>query len=601
MSLNNAGNGIWLAPHARIIDRTAHKRLPIGDDGFSTAASKSVLVDKTMLIADVLDSGYKATLFCRPRRFGKTLNMTMLKAFFEAAPAGVASQDLFDGTEIWEANNGVYRKHFASYPVVYLSLRTAKGNTWEQTYNALKNLLAAEFARHAYLQESATLDVHDFAQFDAIRNGSASEAAFAGSLLFLARLLRAHYARPVILLVDEYDAPVMAGYSALNGGYYHEVVTFLKQLLTGPLKDGGEVLAFACLTGVQRISKESIFSDLNNLVVSTPLSVISDDRFGFTDAEVAALAEYTGHSGCMEEARAWYDGYRFGRSSVYNPWSVLNYLDSGCEPRDYWGNTSGNTVLGGFVARADEGTLETLYRLCEPHGKVTAPLDLNVVFPDTDASSPALWSMLYLAGYLTTDDPQHSGDMLLAPYHLRIPNREVATLYKREIIDRFTGAVGGIDRYYRIHEALREGNARELTSALQLALDESTSFFDSIAENSAHMLMTGLLYGMLGYLPPRSNAEAGLGRFDLQLVPDAAVGMPSDYVRPLITLEFKFDKSVATDEALRALASEGLEQISAKGYDQSFADGAAVDACAERIRWGIAFAGKRVCAVCERA
>ncbi len=260
VKLQEHGDGIWTAPGARIIDRTGRKRLPIGDDGFERAASGSVLVDKTALIADVLDSGYTATLFCRPRRFGKTLNMTMLKAFLEMEPSGLADASLFEGTEVWEKDGGAYRPHFAAYPVIYLSMRTARGDTWEQTYGALKDTLA--------------------------------------------RLLRIYHNRPVVLLIDEYDVPVMAGYSAPDGGYYREVITFLKCLLTGPLKDGGEVLAFACFSGVQRITKESIFSDLNNVTVSTALSTVSDERFGFTDPEMAALASYLGHVDCIDEVGA---------------------------------------------------------------------------------------------------------------------------------------------------------------------------------------------------------------------------------------------------------------------------------------------------------
>lgn len=263
IELLNCGDGAWTAPGARIIDRTARKRLPIGDDGFERAAVNSVLVDKTALISDVLDSGYTVTLFCRPRRFGKTLNMTMLKAFFESGPSGLADASLFEGAEIWEKDDGAYRSHFAAYPVIYLSMRTAKGDTWEQTYGALKDILAAEIERHSYLSESLAADPAAVELFDRMRTCAAGESDYAGSLLYLARLLRAYHDRPVVLLIDEYDAPVMAGYSAPGGGYYREVVTFLKRLFTGPLKDGGEVLAFACLTGVQRITKESIFSDLN--------------------------------------------------------------------------------------------------------------------------------------------------------------------------------------------------------------------------------------------------------------------------------------------------------------------------------------------------
>lgn len=204
-----------------------------------------MLIDKTAFIAGVLDSGYTATLFCRPRCFGKTLNMTIMKAYFEAPPAGLADPGLFEGTDIWEMGGGAYREHFAAYPVIYLSMRTAKGDTWEQTYGALKDMLAAEFSHHSYLFESSALPDRYEAAAIPLASGTPSESDYAGTLLYLARLLRAHHGRPVVLLVDEHDAPAMAGYSGSDGGCYREVVTFLKRLLTGPLKDDGEVLAFA--------------------------------------------------------------------------------------------------------------------------------------------------------------------------------------------------------------------------------------------------------------------------------------------------------------------------------------------------------------------
>ena len=221
-------DGIVYAPGARLIDRTGRRVLPIGRDGFEPAAESFVLVDKTMLIADVLDSGYAATLFCRPRRFGKTLNMTMLRAFLEDAPDGRSRAALFEGTEVWEAGNGCYRKHQGAYPVVHVSFNTVKKDTWEASYGEIRNLVAVEYERHAYLANSDKLSTHELGFFDSMRSGAASDADVAGSLAALCRLLYKHHGRRVVLLVDEYDAPVMAGYSAPGGGYCREVVTFLK-------------------------------------------------------------------------------------------------------------------------------------------------------------------------------------------------------------------------------------------------------------------------------------------------------------------------------------------------------------------------------------
>lgn len=600
VALVECGNGVRSAPGARIIDRTGRKMLPIGRDGFIPAMEQSVLVDKTMFIADVLDSGYTATLFCRPRRFGKTLNMTMMKAFFEI-PAqsddGVARSSLFEGTEIWDAADGAYRVHQGAYPVVYISFRTAKASEWSATYGAIRNVISSEFARYACLSQSAKISESDRLLYSRIAFGSAPDDDWADSLLSLCRMLRAHYGKTVVLLVDEYDAPVMAGYSAPNGGYYQQVVDFLKRWLTGALKDGGETLAFACLTGVQRISKESIFSDLNNLTVSTSLSSISDDRFGFTDAEVAALAAYLGHDGCMEQAREWYDGYRFGSQDIYNPWSILNYFDRGCVPGVYWTNTSSNGVVGDLVRNADQSTLAQVYSLLEPNGYVASSLDLGVVFPDVGVRADALWSMLYLAGYLTTDlTEEPDNNMALRP--LRIPNREIAQLFRNEVIGRFAAAAGGESRLVAFHRALCSGDEETVLHELDAMVVSSGSTFDFISENSCHLFLLGLCFGIPGYANPLSNREAGYGRYDIRLepvdvVPGGLAAFGALERRPVVTIEVKFSKD---SDSLETLASSALAQISEKGYDREMPAGPAVG----RLRWGVAFSGKRVSIAMER-
>lgn len=417
-------------------------------------------------------------------------------------------------------------------------MRTAKGDTWEQTYDVLKDMLAVEVERHVYLSESIAADPVAVALFDRMRTGAATESDYAGSLLYLARLLRAHHGKPVVLLIDEYDASVMAGYSAPDGGYYREVVTFLKRLLTGPLKDGGEVLAFACLAGVQRISKESIFSDLNNLVVSTALSTDSDERFGFTPAEVASLVAYMGYpdEDYANEARRWYDGYRFGNAEVYNPWSLLNYINYGCSADVYWGNTSGNVVVGDLIRGADESTTEEIYKLLELGGVVWAPLDLGIVFPEMGLKGDALWSMLYLAGYLTTDETALPNDTLsLRP--LRIPNFEVARPYRVEIVERFLGVAGGRARLMLLHEAFMDGDSSVVGVELARIAESAASAFDLTSENSWRMLLLGLLFNMRGYADPVFNREYGLGRPDIRLEP---VKSPfAQGKRPLITIELK--------------------------------------------------------------
>lgn len=594
-SARRSGRFGALAP--RIVDRSGNKRLPIGKDGFAAIAHDSVFVDKTLLVADVLDSNYGVTLFCRPRRFGKTLNMTMLKAFFEIPVDGGSNEDLFEGTSIWDAGDGQYREYLGAFPVIYLSLRTAKGLSWDDAYGALRNLISAEFCRYRAALSDANTGDYEWDVFNRICDGRGSLDDYADSLLFLARLLRSFYKKPVVILIDEYDAPVMAGYSAPNGGYYAEVVSFAKRWLTGALKDGGEALAFACLTGVQRISKESVFSDLNNLVVSTPLTSTFDEYFGFTNGEVKALAEYLGYGDHIEEARSWYDGYRFGGIDVYNPWSVLNYFDRGCVAGVYWANTSSNEIVGELVRTADMETLERVYSLFEDGGYVVAPLDLGVVFPDVGVRESAVWSMLYLAGYLTTDlTDEPDNDMAMRP--LRIPNTEIARIFRNEIVRRFASVTGDRGRLARLHAGLSNGGEAAVTEELTRAL-ASASVFDIVSENSCHLFLLGLCFGMPGYSDPISNRERGRGRFDIQIEPTrvregslAAFGTAAQ--RPYVTIEVKYGKRL-DEEELMLLAKRGLAQIAENGYDEDL-----TGVNAGRLRWGIAFSAKRVTVACER-
>ncbi len=607
-TLTGCGNGVWSAPNARIIDRTGRKMLPIGRDGFVPAARDSVVVDKTMLIADVIDSGYTATLFCRPRRFGKTLNMTMMKAFFEIPPESDPNArdlaPLFEGTDVWEAEGGRYREHQGAYPVVYISFNTVKKYTWQAAFAAIRDVVTREYGRHDYLRASDALNAEDKAYFARVVSGQAGQDELANSLARLCGMLRVHHNRGVVVLIDEYDAPVMAGYTY---GYFNDIVGFLKGWLTGALKDGGEALQWACLTGVQRISKESIFSDMNNLTVSTPLSVISDERYGFTDDEVAALAAYLGYPDCLDEARRWYDGYRFGKIDVYNPWSVLNYFDQGCSPDVYWGNTSSNAVVGDLIRHAEGESLAEIYELIKPGGVVVAPLDLGIVFPDLETHGEALWPMLYLAGYLTTEDTcLPNNKMRLRP--LRIPNAEVAQLYREEIVERFRQTAGGPRRLAALHRALCMGDAQVCQDELAAIMRDSASSFDLTSENSCHMLPFGLLFGVPGYDDPQSNRESGYGRYDIRLAPAtekvfaSAYGAPDR--RPLVTIEVKYlaprdalQDPDALSAQLDALAREALSQIAERAYDE----GHLPQAAEGRLRWGFAFAGKHVAVACERA
>lgn len=586
-------------------DRSGRKRLPIGGDGFERAVEDCVVIDKTMLIADLLDSGNLVTLFCRPRRFGKTFNMSMLRAFFDVEAArrvGAiqerSAKDLFQGFAIWDARGGAYRGHCAAHPVIFLSLNTIKKRTWEEAYRAIEELVSAEYSRHAYLLESDALNDMQKAYYRRVANRKGDAADLSASLMRLASFLYEHHGKRVVLLIDEYDAPVMAGYSA-EPSYYGDVVGFMKGWLTGALKDAGAFLALACLTGVQRISKESVFSDLNNLSVSTPLTARFDERFGFTDSEVAALAGYLGRSDCLGTARTWYDGYRFGTADIYNPWSVLNYFANDCAPGTYWANTSGNSVIGDALSHSDEATLADLYRIADPGETVSARLNLEVAFPDVGSRGDALWGMLYLAGYVTTDETAMP-DMRGIVRRLRLPNMEVAALFRDEIVDRFSIAAGGERGLDALHVGLQRGDGPVVERELARIMAGAASYYDLTGENSYHMLLLGLCFGVNGYLNPVSNREEGSGRYDIRLEP-AAEGTPFANLTlslplhaPLITIELKYAKDASRAE-LEDLAGKALEQIATRGYD-----GICPSAASGRVRFGVACSGKSVAVAADR-
>lgn len=574
-------DGIYRVDDVRVSDLDGRKRLPIGDSVFESVVGRKVYIDKSMLIADVLDSGAVATLFCRPRRFGKSLNLSMLQRFLEIPnPDDLGSgqaERLFRGLAIWEAEGGAYRRHCEAYPVVRFSFNNMKSPSWREFEGDLRSNLGLEYGRHSYLSSSEALTDSDRERFRQLSRGEASEGDMKSSLLFLTQMLKKHHGAPAVVLIDEYDAPVMAGYT---NGYYREIVDFLKSWLTGALKDNSALFA-AVLTGVQRVTKESIFSDLNSLDVNTSLNVASDERYGFTQADVEALAGYLGREDGLAAAKEWYDGYRFGSLEVYNPWSLLNYFNRGCAVDIYWGNTSSNSVLGDALRASDGRTFSQVLALAEPGGAVDAALDLGVVFPDVGIRPEALWSMLYLSGYLTTDDVAFPGDSEYMR-RLRIPNREVGRLYRKEIVDRFAEMAGNRDYLRDLHRALVAGNAEVLETELSRVLANSASFFDLVRENSYHMLMLGLLFGVPGYANPLSNREAGDGRPDIIVTPERAGS-------PLIVVEVKHAKD-ADEKALETLATEALAQI----VDRSYApDTVPV------VRWGIAFSGKHARAVAE--
>ena len=387
------------APH--IVDNRGKKALPIGVENFDAVVRTGVYVDKTLLIRDLLDGVQgSTTLFCRPRRFGKSLAMRMLQCFFEAPVEGLiaSKRQLFENLAIW-GEDEYYRAEQGAHPVIYLTLGAANGASWEEVRRRIAGSVAAEYSRHRYLYDSPLLFANERSMFERLACGQGSNEELERSLAWLSSLLHQYHGSETVILIDEYDRPITEGYL---GGFREETTHFMRTWLTDALK-GTVDLRLACVTGVQRVSKEPIFSDLNNLTVDTPLSERHAESFGFTEAEAEALAAYMGlPAEKLPEMREWYDGYCFGGVRVYNPISTLRYLQERTA-QPYWTNTSGNAVVTRLFQRADLGLNARLQRLARG-GTVEAPLDMQVVFGEIDSDTSAVWSQLYLGGYLTTDD-----------------------------------------------------------------------------------------------------------------------------------------------------------------------------------------------------
>jgi hypothetical protein len=574
--------GVVVAPGARLTDISHGMCTGTYSGVFAEVFDEGVFVDKSLLVRDVL-RGAKAKLFCRPRRFGKTLAMSMLQDFLECAPCGdPEARGRFELLDIWEADGGAWQDRQGRYPVVALSLKEADGSTWEEILGVVKNLVAEEFRRHDYLLDG------ELDQFGRISAGRPEPGDLAGSLGFLTRLLHARHGRKAVVLIDEYDAPIT---NAMAANAYEEAIAFVRPFLSSVLKDNPH-LEKGVLTGVQRVSKESIFSGLNSVDVNTPLDQTADERFGFTQAEVEALASYLGHPESVPVLKEWYDGYRFGGADVYNPWSVLSFFAKGRRALPYWNNTSSNSILAKAAASADRAVRSGMLALLEPGATVLAPVDPNVAYGELDRNPSGIWSVLYMSGYLTTEDT----DAAVAPDEaadpdrkrpLRVPNREVRHAYRRDVLAQVQRVAGGRDKLGPLYGGLAAGDEEAVGHELATVVRDCASYYDLVSEGPCHAMLLGLLVGMEGYANPVSNREAGHGRPDIQVVPDD----PSRDT-PVLTVEVKFEKG-ADGARLAELAREALAQAGSREYD------AALES-APRVRWGVAFAGKRVAVACER-
>ena len=558
----------WLIP-----DETIHmnhfaknKSLPIGVSDFKLATTGYYYVDKTLMIRDFLDKKPMVSLFTRPRRFGKTLNMDMLRVFFEKTNEDTSVY--FKDKQIWQCGD-YYTKHQGQYPVIFLTFKDVKSMTWEETFQKIRRLISLEFIRHNELETSSVLTAYEKEQYHLLAGDSGDEVDCQMGLQLLSLLLHKHYGRECIIIIDEYDTPIQQGHTC---NFYPEIVNFMRNFFSGGLKDNPH-LAFGFLTGILRVAKESIFSGMNNLKTYSILDDGYSSYFGFTEKEVKDMLRYYGKDDKYNELSEWYDGYRFGNTEIFNPWSVINYISDNCFPKAFWQSTGSNEIIGEIIQTATPEITKDLYKLLCGE-KIAAYIDTGVIYPEVQNNPYSIYSFLLIAGYLKVANiyPQSDGNFMC---DVAIPNKEITFVYEKEVLNRTNQNSLAIS----ISQAIFSKDTQKLQALLEDFMVKSISSIDGANEGFYHGMMLGLCAILGNRYKLRSNRESGLGRFDIQLMP-LTKGMPG------FIFEFKHTKDEHTD--LSALADSALQQIEAKKYDTELRD----NGVNSIISIGIAFRGK---------
>lgn len=559
---------------------TARPALPIGVSDFRNAVRNYYYVDKTLLIQDLLDYRPLVSLFTRPRRFGKTLNMDMLRVFFELSDEDTSVY--FEHTNIWKAGKK-YREEQGKYPVIFLSFKDIKFNDWKDTLLNIRAVVQSEYRRHLYLSESEKLSDVDKDYFGKVMDGTLEDALFSSTLAKLSYFLNLHHSMAPMIMIDEYDTPIQQGFVH---GYYDAVVGFMRNFLSGGLKDNPN-LTMAFLTGILRVAKESIFSGLNNLNVNSVLEERYSEYFGFTEDEVRAMLGAYGYSDKFLEVVEWYDGYRFGGTEVFNPWSVLNYVDADCIPKAFWQATGSNEIIGEIIRDATPDVVEQMRQLISGN-VVEAYVDTAVVYPEIHDNPSSIFSFLLMAGYLTVKSEQkfYDGNSFC---EVCIPNREIYIAYEKEILAKLKQILPPVTSI-AIQQALFNQDSEKLKEELQKFLVRTVSYHDVMTEGFYHGLILGMSAVFNNYYEITSNREEGAGRYDIQLKPYRK-SMPG-YVIELKSLMKKVTDEEAVEEMLSQMAQEAVRQIEKKDYCVGLRE----YGCEGIVKIGIAFY-KKVCKV----
>lgn len=554
----------WLIPDNAIL--SPKKPLPIGVSDFKSATTNYYYVDKTLLIRDFLNAIPMVSLFTRPRRFGKTLNMDMLRVFFEKTPEDTSIY--FKGKYIWQCGD-YYTKHQGQYPVIFLSFKDVKCSSWQETFQKISKLISLEFMRHNELESSSVLSSYEKEQYHRFASENINEVDCQMGLQLLSLLLHKHYDKECVIIIDEYDTPIQQGHLC---DFYNEIVDFMRNFFSGGLKDNPH-LAFGFLTGILRVAKESIFSGMNNLKTNSILDNNYSSYFGFTNEEVRDMLAYYDYEDKYQEICEWYDGYRFGNSEIFNPWSVINYISDQCFPKAFWQSTGSNDIIGEIIGTATPEINENLYKLfCG--NTVTTYVDTSVIYPEVQNNPNSIYSFLLVAGYLKVAEiyPQNDGNYMC---DVAIPNKEILYVYEKEVLNRTNQNNVSIS----IHQAIFSKDTSKLQSLLEDFMLKSISTMDGASEAFYHGMMLGLCAVLGSQFKVRSNRESGLGRFDIELLP-MVKGIPG------FIFEFKHTKDINVD--LDSLANSALKQIEDMKYDTELNDFGVEDI----VKIGIAFRQK---------
>ena len=544
------------------------KAIPVGIENFKELREEGYYyVDKTFLIDEILINKAKVTLFTRPRRFGKTLNMSMLKYFFDVENKD-ENRKLFKNLKI---SDSIYMSEQGKYPVIFISLKDLKENSWEECLESLKDIMYKVFNEYEFLREK--LNFVEKRQFDKIWEMTGNEKNFKTSLLDLSKYLNKYYSKKVIILIDEYDAPII---NAFNNGYYNEAINFFQVFYSSALKTN-DSLKYGILTGITRIIKEGIFSGLNNLKVDTILDKRYAEYFGILENEVIEMLDYFEIEYKMEEVRTWYNGYIFGDSKVYNPWSIVNFVDNQ-EIKAYWANISGNTLLENMMDHAGESVYADLKKFTEGES-IEKYISDGTTIKSLLSSNDEIWQLFLYSGYLTKSDEQTERTESKNTYNLKIPNREIRSYFGDLFLNRFFGTEVKTNTLIK---ALENGDIRKFERTLGEIMINMLSHFD--LDNEMEKIYQVFMIGLVGFLMGRyeiiSNNESGYGRYDLAMIP-----IKSNEKAYL--MEFKISK---TEKGMNSKAEEALKQIDEKKYDTRLK----ARGIKNILKIGIAFYGKSV-------